>query len=291
MINVPTNLLRALVMVVDLKGFTKAGEELGRTQPTISLQIKKLQEMIGITLLERESGVAQLTEAGEVCAAYARRILALHDEMMNRLAAQGAGNRLRVGVPNDYADHFLPRLLSLVDAEGLDIRFEVVCDISQNLLRDLREGALDLVVAMTEQLMSGAMAAWPERLSWAGAPDRAPPAGEAPDRPFPLVAAPEGCMYRRMMMAVLEREGRRADVVYTTASLTGIEAAVRGGFGVTAMATRLVPPGLVVLEDLPPLPNSQVGIYLNPRAQGRQVRRLAALLAEVMAGPEADPAA
>jgi DNA-binding transcriptional LysR family regulator len=87
------------------------------------------------------------------------------------------------------------------------------------------------------------------------------------------------------MLAVLEREGRSADVVYTTASLTGIEAAVRGGFGVTAMATRLVPPGLIVLKDLPPLPNAQVGIYLNPRAQGRQVRRLAALLGEVMAAP------
>jgi DNA-binding transcriptional LysR family regulator len=284
MINIPTNLLRALVMVVDLKGFTKASEELGRAQPTISLQIKKLQEMIGITLLERESGVAQLTEAGEVCAAYARRILALHDEMMNRLAAQGAGNRLRVGVPNDFADHFLPKFLSLVDREGLEIRFEVVCDISQNLLRDLREGTLDLVVAMTEQLMSGAMAAWPETLSWAGAAHRAPPAGGL-NRPFPLVAAPEGCMYRRTMLAVLEREGRSADVVYTTASLTGIEAAVRGGFGVTAMATRLVPPGLIVLKDLPPLPNAQVGIYLNPRAQGRQVRRLAALLGEVMAAP------
>ena len=124
MINVPTNLLRALVMVIDLKGFTKASEELGRAQPTISLQIKKLQEMIGIALLERESGVAQLTEAGEVCAAYARRILALHDEMMNRLVAHGAGNRLRVGLPNDYADHFLPKFLGLVDSEGLHIRFD-----------------------------------------------------------------------------------------------------------------------------------------------------------------------
>jgi len=286
MINVPTNLLRALVMVIDLKGFTKASEELGRAQPTISLQIKKLQEMIGITLLERESGVAQLTEAGEVCAAYARRILALHDEMMNRLVAHGAGNRLRVGLPNDYADHFLPKFLGLVDSEGLHIRFEVVCDISQNLLRDLRDGTLDLVVAMTDQVMNGAVAAWPETLSWVGAPGRLTPAGGSPERPFPLVAAPEGCMYRRIMFSVLERGGRFADVVYTTASLTGIEAAVRGGFGVTAMATRLVPPGLVILHDLPVLPDLHVGVYLNPRAQGREVRRLAALLGKVMAEPE-----
>ncbi|GAB0117216.1 LysR family transcriptional regulator [Acidisoma sp. 7E03] len=286
MINIPTNLLRALIMVIDLKGVTKASEGLGRTQPTISLQIKKLQEMIGVTLLERETGVAQLTEAGEVCVDYARRILALHDEMMSRLATHGAGNRLRIGVPNDYADHFLPKFLTLVDADGLDVRFEVVSDISQNLLRDMRNGTLDIVVAMTDQLLNGAVISWPESLSWVGAPGRVPPAGGDAGRPFPLVAAPEGCLYRRLMLSVLQHEGQSADVVYTTASLTGIEAAVRSGFGVTAMATRLVPPSLVPVTDLPPLPSVQVGVYLTPRAQGRPVRRLAALLGQVMAEVE-----
>jgi len=286
--NIPTNLLRAFVMVIDLKGFTKAGEELGRTQPTISLQIKRLQEMIGITLFERDSGVAQLTEAGEICASYARKILALHDDMMNRLTQHGAGNRLRIGLPSDYADQFMADFLCRVDAEALDVRFEVVCDLSVNLLAELREGAIDLVVANTDRVLNGAFATWSEKLAWVGAPVRDHSAGTNPDRPFPLVAAPEGCMYRRAMLSVLAREGRVADVVYTTPSLTGIEAAVQAGFGVTAMAERLVPPALAILRNLPPLPDLPAGIYLNARAQNRQVRRLATLLAEAMA--EAEPA-
>jgi DNA-binding transcriptional LysR family regulator len=96
-------------------------------------------------------------------------------------------------------------------------------------------------------------------------------------------------MYRRAMLSVLAREGRVADVVYTTPSLTGIEAGVLAGFGVTAMAERLVPPTLAVLRNLPPLPDLPAGIYLNTRAQNRQTRRLAILLAEAMA--ETEPAA
>jgi DNA-binding transcriptional LysR family regulator len=217
--------------------------------------------------------------------------LALHDEMMNRLTLHGAGNRLRIGLPSDYADQFMSDFLCRADGEALDVRFEVVCDLSINLLAELREGALDLVVANTDRVMNGAVATWSEKLAWVGAPGRSHLAGSNAGRPFPLVAAPEGCMYRRAMLSVLAREGRVADVVYTTPSLTGIEAAVRAGFGVTAMAERLVPPALTILRGLPPLPDLPAGIYLNPRAQNRQVRRLATLLADAMAETETAPLA
>src|SRR5882724_356943 len=140
--NVPTDLLRAFVTVIDLKGFTRAGEQLGRAQPTISLHIKRLQELLGISLFERESGASRLTEAGEICAGYARRILAQHDEMMQRLTSKGAGGRLKLGLPNDYADEYLPEFLRRV--RGQELRFDVVTDVSVNLLRDFREGLLDI---------------------------------------------------------------------------------------------------------------------------------------------------
>jgi DNA-binding transcriptional LysR family regulator len=288
--NIPTDLLRALVTVIDLKGYTRAGEQLGRAQPTVSLQLKRLQELIGVTLLERAAGVTRLTEAGEVCAAYARRILSLHDEMMHRLVAQGAGNRLRIGLPNDYADHFLPVFLGRVEAEALDMRFEVICDISVNLMRDLREGTLDLALAMAQEaLPDGAVLHWPERLCWVGVAGREP---KSAGQPLALVAAPEGCTYRRAMLSALQREGRQGEIVYTTPSLTGIEAAIRAGFGITAMAERLVPSGLIALSEMPSLPDANAGLYLNPRAQGGQIRLLVAMLGDVLSPrPAAGPAA
>ena len=284
--NIPTDLLRAFVTVIDLKGYTRAGEQLGRAQPTISLQIKRLQDLIGVALFDRESGSTRLTEAGEVCLGYARRILAQHDEMMQRLTTKGAGGRLKIGMPSDYADAFLPAFLQRSEAQGL--RFDVVSDVSVNLLRDFREGLLDLVLAMTaDALADGAVTTWREKLTWVGA--EAGPAGEGPVR---LVAYPDGCLYRRTMLSVLQRQGLAFDIVYTTSSLTSMAAALQAGFGVTSLAERIVPPGLRALppsEGRPELPEVTSGIYLASRVQVRSVRQLAAILAETVQGEPVTP--
>lgn len=168
---IPTDLLRALVTVVDLGGYTRAGERLGRTQPAVSLQIRRLQDLLGVALLERDGGTPRLTEAGEICLGYARRILALHDDMLHRLVAHGAGARIRIGFPTDFADHFLPHVLTGLE-EGHDLpgHVEIVSDLSVNLLRDVRAGSLDIALAMTpSHLPDGAMASWREAVMWVGA--------------------------------------------------------------------------------------------------------------------------
>jgi DNA-binding transcriptional LysR family regulator len=282
--DVPTDLLRAFVTVIDLGGHTRAGEQLGRAQPTVSLQIKRLQELIGAALFTRESGIAHLTEAGEICAAYARRILAQHDEMLHRLSAKGARNRLKIGIPNDYADRFLPEFLQHEDTKA--VRFDVSSDVSTALLRDFHEGLLDIVLALTpDALAIGALTTWRETLSWVAAPGAQP----GPKSPVRLVVYPEGCLYRRTMLSVLQRQGRPFDIVYTTSSLTSIEAALQAGFGVTSLARRIVPPALVTLEPsevLPELPDVTAGIYVSGRAP-RAARHLAQVLADVVTNPPA----
>ena len=158
--SIPTDLLRAFVTVIDLRGYTRAGEQLGRTQPAISLQMKKLQELLGVSLFAKEGG-AQPTEHGEIVAGYARQILALNDEMMLKLSNRDSKGKLRLGIPNDYADHFLPKLMATLARDGGDITFDVVCDLSHNLLRGLRNGQFDIVVAMTADGPSeGAFMTW-----------------------------------------------------------------------------------------------------------------------------------
>ncbi|HMT14700.1 MAG TPA: LysR family transcriptional regulator, partial [Aestuariivirga sp.] len=106
--NIPTDLLRAFVTIIDLRGYTRAGEQLGRTQPAISLQMRRLQELLGVQLFAKDGNSTQVTEAGEIVAGYARQILMLNDEMMLPLTNRAAAGKLRLGIPNDYADHFLP---------------------------------------------------------------------------------------------------------------------------------------------------------------------------------------
>ena len=283
--SIPTDLLRAFVTVIDLKGFTRAGERLGRTQPAISLQMKKLQDLVGQPLFAKEGAAGALTEAGETVAGYARQILALNDDMMLRLARRDTRGKLRLGITNDYADHFLPRLLSGLASEGLGVTFDVTCDLSMELLKGLRDGRYDIVVAMTpDGPAEGAFMTWREGLTWAGGAAPAPAEGE----PVRLVCYPEGCLYRRAMLSALQREGRAFEVVYATPSQTGIEAAVTSGFGVTAIATRVLPRSLRALgheAGLPRLADVVVGIYL---ADGRDrsvvAQSLAARFADMFAG-------
>jgi DNA-binding transcriptional LysR family regulator len=195
---------------------------------------------------------------------------------------------LKLGLPNDYADQFLPAFLGRVATA--ETRFDVVSDVSVNLLRDMREGLLDIVMAMTpDALAEGALTTWREPLTWVGPPDPRPEA----DGPLRLVVYPDGCLYRRTMLSALRRQGRGFDIVYTTSSLNSIEAAIRAGFGVTVLARRLLPAGLRALEvsaATPALPDVTGGIYLGARAQGREVRKLAGLLHEViLSGTPADP--
>lgn len=285
--SIPTDLLRAFVTIIDLKGYTRAGERLGRTQPAISLQMKKLQELVDAPLFDKEGGGARLTEAGEIVAGHARQILALNDDMMLRLAKRDTRGKLRLGITNDYADHFLPGLLSGLTGDAAGVTFDVACDLSVELLKGLRDGRYDMVVAMTpDGPAEGAFMTWRESLTWAGgAMERPFGAGD----PVRLVCYPEGCLYRRAMLSALQREGRAFDLVYATPSQSGIEAAVNSGFGITAIATRVLPKSLRPLganEGLPRLTDVVVGIYLNDtRNRSAVARSLAARFADMFVSP------
>ena len=283
--DVPTDLLRAFIAIIDLKGFARAGDQLGRTQSAISLRMKRLQEILEAPLFARE-GAAQLTEQGEIVANYARQILALNDAMLVRLARRTSGGRLRIGMPNDYADHFLPKLLREMGAEGADLAFDVVCALSHELLQGLRDDLYDIVVAMTpDGPAPDPFMTWRERLVWVGASDEAPPAG-----PVRLVCYPEGCLYRRAALTGLQREGRPFSIVYVSPSLNGIEAAVSSGFGVTVMSERVSRSALTPIAakaELPALADVVVGVYLNPRAASSVAKSFAARIADmVMQGHE-----
>lgn len=262
--NIPTDLLRTFLAVIDLRSHTRAAEQLGRTQPAISLQMKKLQELLNIPLFTKDAS-AQPTEAGELVASYARQMMALNDEMVLRLSNRDQQGKIRLGIPNDYADHFLPQLMRGLSRNGHDFRFEVVCDLSHVLLQGLRNGLYDIVVAMTpDGPAEGAFMTWKEPLAWVG-DDPASVVTDANSN-MRIVCYPEGCLYRRAMLTAIQRDGRGYDLVYTSPSLSGLEAAVGSGFGITVLARRIVPKKLSVLDDslgLPRLADVVVGIYLN----------------------------
>jgi DNA-binding transcriptional LysR family regulator len=278
--NFPTDLLRTFVAVVDLDNCTRAGERVGRTQSAVSLQLKRLQELAGAPLFVREAGGA-LTETGQILANYARRMLALNDELVMRLARKSLQGRLQIGLPSDYADQMLGKLLAHPNARDAGVGFDVTCELSVALLDGLAEGRYDVVVAMTPDAPAeNAFIAARERLVWVGRPE----AVAGPDEILRIVASPEGCLYRGAMLEALQRDGRPFEIVYTNPSFAGLDAAIASGFGVTAVAESIVPARLARLPEpsgLPALGDAVVGVYLGKGEQRAAALSLAALLAEL----------
>lgn len=269
-----TDLLRTFVTVADLRSFTQAGEALGRTQPAVSLQIKRLEEVVRASLFERDSAALRLTSAGEQLAVYARQILCLHDEALSRLLRPVVTGGVRVGLPNDFAVALLPEIMTEFSAMNPGVRLDVACDISVNLLRGLHEGRHDVIVAMTaEQAAPVAAKLWAERLTWVAGPARR---GEG-ERPLPVIAYPEGCIYRARMAEALSRAGIPWQIACTTASMASLQAAVFAGLGVTVLSVNTMPPGLVALPPeagFPGLADATVGLYYARETLSEAAQRL-----------------
>jgi DNA-binding transcriptional LysR family regulator len=275
-------LLRSFVSVVDAGGFTRAGERVNRTQSTVSQQIKRLEDSVGRPLLLRKGKRVSPTEEGERLLSYARRILTLADEAQDAVARAAPEGVVRLGVPEDFAAYRLAHLLSKFVRSRPDLRLDVRCDLSVRLRRDLGRGELDVALIkrdVGDTSESGAVATWPEGLRWVTS--KRFPVDHGRD-PLPLAAFEQGCLYRRRAIHLLEAAGRTWRVAYTSPNLSGIQAAVSAGLGVSILPDVAVLADHRVLgakEGFPKLSNTEMALVVRPDASPA-TRRLADLLAE-----------
>ncbi len=134
LINLQTDLLRAFVSVIDLSSFTKAGTALGRSQPAISLQMRRLEELVGRPLLRQEGRSFQLTSDGEMLLSYARDILRLNDQAAALFSRARHSGILRVGLPSDYGVAFLQGVITDHVRKHPEVLLEVHCGLSSVIL-------------------------------------------------------------------------------------------------------------------------------------------------------------
>lgn len=262
--NLPTDLLRAFVAVIEEGGFTAAAERLGRTQPAVSQQIRKLETLLDRPLLNRDSPKPELTIAGETLINFARQILALNDEAVNTFAHPPVSGRIRFGIPSEFAITLLPKIVSRFARAYPDVTLEVTCDLSRNLVAEAQQHRYDLVLVLHDNISAAKSRRIEhfvrhDQLVWvSGSGSRA-----HSQETLPLVAAPSGCIYRARALKRLGEAKRRCRIVYTIPDLTGIQAAIEEGIGVTVLARSTVPAGMVILDRGAGLPDlGSIGIGL-----------------------------
>ncbi len=280
--NLQTDLLRTFVSVVELGGHSKAGAMLGRSQPAISLQIGRLEELVGAALLIKKGRTIQPTADGEVLLAYAREVVRINDEAMSYFRRSVMTGVLRIGLPSDYAVAFLQNALTDFTRNHPEVNLEIHCDLSREILRQLSADELDIIVAMMPTArMPYLSRSWIEHPIWVAADSFE----IDPDRPLPLAAHPEGCDYRARMIQSLESAGRRWRFVYTGPGISGLQNAVLNGMGVSALTRPTLLKGMRILDQsdgMPPLEILRVGLfYKHPRQTSAGIKLISELVARL----------
>src|SRR5690606_27462143 len=146
--NAPLDLdqLQTFVAIADTGSFTRAAEEVHRTQSAVSMQMRRLEERIGKPLFEKDGRTNRLTEDGERLLAYARRLLYLHRESLAAYKDRRLEGTIRIGTPDDYADRFLPEIMARFARSNPRMEMTVVCEPTQGLVEHIKRGNLDLAL-------------------------------------------------------------------------------------------------------------------------------------------------
>lgn len=267
-LDLPVDLLRAFLATADLGTVTAAAERIGRTQPAVSMRLRRLEELAGQALFRRCGRMLALTPAGEILREHARRMIDAHDAAVAAIAAAPLRGSIRIGVIQDVADSCLADTLGRFARLHPGVRLDLQVGGSAALRDRVATGALDLAVGLDD---SGDAAAPPLPLHWLGDAtllDRSP-------LPLALLDAP--CAFRNAALAALDAIGRPWRLAVSGPSLSGLRAAVNAGLGLTCR-TPLGMAGVARVAGLPALPSTRLAVMVAPDGRSAAVEAMAELL-------------
>ncbi len=267
--------LRTLVAIEDFGGFGRAALALHLSQPTVSQHVRLLERRLEQQLVERRGRRAVFTSAGERLLAEARRILAVHDEALQRLDAARA-RPIIVGSTETAAEQVLPELLAMLRAAFPDRAVQFRVDRSTQMVDAVAKGAIDLAVVLDTGDEVPGVAVGELSLGWYAAPHWEPPADHDA---VPLVAYVEPCGMRQRALHQLGEQGRRVEIAAESGSLEGVIAAARAALGVAVLPSLgRLPEGLVQRHGLPDLGGITVRLVgrrgLEPEIEANAVHAL-----------------
>jgi DNA-binding transcriptional LysR family regulator len=249
--------LRTFVAVAETKSFTRAAQEVHRTQAAVSMQIKKLEERIGRPLFDRSGRETALTSDGQTLLSYARKIIALNDQAVDAFSQACFEGEIRLGLPDDYAERLLPMVLAAFHRTHPSVEICVACHSSNTVADKIEKGELDMGL-VTHSDTGGAIVRR-EHLVWIGSDALV---AQDPD-PVPLALSPEPCAWREMAIRGLQAQGRQAQITFCSHSAAALNSAVAAGLAFAVLPESAIRPDVRVMtqaDGFPPLPMCDIAI-------------------------------
>lgn len=268
--------LRSFMAIVDTGSFTKAAERVNKTQSAVSMHVRRLEEQLGVSLFQKNGRGVRLTEDGDKLVDFAREILRIEASALLQIGQKGLAGRVRLGLPDDYAEPFLPAIMEGFTSRHPLVEISVICEGSIALSERLRGRDLDIALVTDCAAIPGVEVIREEPLVWIGSPKMK----IEPDQPLPLALGATTCQWRQTAERILHEAGRDHRIVLVSNNYSAIEPMVRTRLALTVLPLGAVRPGQKVFgpaDGLPELPNSRMGI-LYPTSPTREAKALGDLV-------------
>lgn len=260
MLDLDPHLLRAFLTVAEIGTVNGAASKLHRTQAAVSMQIRKLEDLVGVALFSRSSKGLELTAQGQIMTAYAREIVSLSDEVAQRLTGKLIEGRVRLGVVEDFAATRLIDILREFRDKNPKVEIDILVEPNRRLANMFEAGELDLVVCDITCVNRKPLLIWTEYLLWIVRSDFVVDGS----RPLPLIIFHDDCPWHVQMIATLSQRNIKWKTACVASTLVAMATAVRVGIGIGPMISATIPDGCRALDrstDLPGPVRIEIGFY------------------------------
>lgn len=277
--NIDVDLLKTFLAIADTGSYTRAAEEVNKTQSAVSMQMKRLEELTGRPLFARDGRSNRFTADGDRLIEYARRIVALHDEAVSVFTRPELTGTLRFGTPDEYADRFLPEILARFSRTHPLVQVDVECMDSKPLSERTRRGELDLALVTRSCAVEANEIVRREPLHWVTSSRHSTHLLEV----LPVALSQVGCEWRDLALDALRKDGRKFRIAYSSSSWHALGAAVLAGLAIGAEPEICMRPGMRILtqkDGFPPLTTVEIGIVRKPGRQSSAADALARHIAD-----------
>lgn len=249
--NLDIGILRTFVEVARAGSFTKATEKVFRTQSSVSLQIKRLEEELGKPLFFRNGRGVSLSAEGEILLVCAQKILKINDEVQIKLSEKLKDKAVTIGVHHEFSMANLMPVLARFRRMHPEVNLSIHAESASCLENKKCKGAYDIILTRCEETVEEPMlCSWKESLLWVGA--RHHPCVD--DDPIPIILPAKDSLLRKRAIEALETANLRWQIVLQTPTVMGMQSAVEAGLGISILNRHSVPPSLQILPSPDMLP-------------------------------------
>jgi DNA-binding transcriptional LysR family regulator len=267
--NLDLSALRSFVTVADVGGVTRAAGYLNLTQSAVSMQIKRLEDSLGLSLFLRAARKLALSPEGEQLLSYGRRLIALNDEALALLTSASCEGEIRLGVPHDVVYPAIPGILKRMAQAYPRVRVNLVSSFTLIMKQDFARGGFDVMLTTEEAPDPGAEVLSSRGLVWVGAED-----GNAWQRRPLRLGFKDTCIFRGRAQSALEAAGIPWELATGGESEQAVEATVSADLAVSVRMVGSIPEGMGPIagdNQLPSVGEMKLGLYRSSRRNDEAV--------------------